>query len=129
MPWKGKKTPTISKHPHEFREKPHVRKRVHLLLHSILFLAMVLIGGLGRLVGTVFGVIFVTFIPILLDLIVSFLAQTYDPNITVYLGPMKEFVFGGLIIVFIIFEPEGLVGIWIRIRDYFKIWPLPYISG
>ena len=79
--------------------------------------------------GTVFGVIFVTLIPILLDLIVSFLAQTYDPNITVYLGPMKEFVFGGLIILFIIFEPEGLVGVWIRIRDYFKIWPLPYISG
>jgi len=101
----------------------------YLLLHSILFLAMVLIGGLGRLVGTVFGVIFVTLIPILLDLIVSFLARTYDPNVTVYLGPVKEFVFGGLIIIFIIFEPEGLVGIWIRIRDYFKIWPLPYISG
>jgi branched-chain amino acid transport system permease protein len=44
------------------------------------------------------------------------------------LGPMKELVFGGLIILFIILEPEGLVGIWIRIRDYFRIWPLPYIS-
>ncbi|MBW2364173.1 MAG: branched-chain amino acid ABC transporter permease [Deltaproteobacteria bacterium] len=101
----------------------------YLLLHSILFLAMVLIGGLGRLVGTVFGVIFITLIPILLDLIVSFLARVYDPNITMLLGPMKEFVFGGLIILFIIFEPEGLVGVWTRIRDYFKIWPLPYISG
>ncbi|MBW1869560.1 MAG: hypothetical protein JRI73_09800 [Deltaproteobacteria bacterium] len=47
---------------------------------------------------------------------------------TIYLGPVKELVFGGLIILFIIFEPDGLVGIWIRIRDYFKIWPLPYIS-
>jgi len=100
----------------------------YLLLQSILFMAMVLIGGLGRLVGTVFGVIFVTFIPVLLDLFVSFLARVYDPNITILLGPMKEFVFGGLIILFIIFEPEGLVGVWIRIRDYFKIWPLPYIS-
>ena len=33
-----------------------------------------------------------------------------------------------VIILFIILEPEGLVGIWIRIRDYFRIWPLPYIS-
>ncbi|MCJ7773833.1 MAG: branched-chain amino acid ABC transporter permease [Desulfobacterales bacterium] len=99
-----------------------------LLLHSILLLAMVMIGGLGRLVGTVFGVIFITLIPVLLDLLVSFLSRVYDPNITVLLGPMKEFVFGGLIILFIIFEPEGLVGVWIRIRDYFKIWPLPYIS-
>lgn len=101
----------------------------YMFTNSILLLAMVLVGGLGRIVGTVFGVVFVTLIPVLLDLVVSYIANVYDPNFTMYLAPMKEFVFGGLIIVFIIFEPEGLVGIWIRLRDYFKIWPLPYISG
>lgn len=97
-------------------------------LHSIIILAMVLVGGLGRLVGTVFGVIFITLVPVMLDQTVSFLAQVYDPNITIILGPVKDLVFGGLIILFIIFEPEGLVGVWIRIRDYFRIWPLPYVS-
>jgi branched-chain amino acid transport system permease protein len=101
----------------------------YTFLHSIIFLAMVLVGGLGQLVGTVFGVIFITLVPVLLDLIVSYLANVYDPNFTIYLGPMKEFVFGGLIILFIVLEPEGLVGLWIRIRDYFKIWPLPYVTG
>jgi len=100
----------------------------YTFLHSIIFLAMVLVGGLGRLVGTVFGVIFVTLVPVLLDLLVSYISQTWDPNFTIYMGPMKELVFGGLIILFIIFEPEGLVGIWIKIRDYFKIWPLPYVQ-
>jgi branched-chain amino acid transport system permease protein len=97
-------------------------------INSIIFLAMVLVGGLGRLVGTIFGVIFITLVPVLLDLIVSYIANVYDPNFTMLLGPMKELVFGGLIILFIIFEPEGLVGVWIRIRDYFRIWPLPYVS-
>ncbi|UCE53174.1 MAG: branched-chain amino acid ABC transporter permease [Desulfobacterales bacterium] len=101
----------------------------YTFLHSIIFLAMVLVGGLGRLVGTVFGVIFITLVPVLLDLIVSYIANVYDPNFTILLGPLKEFVFGGLIILFIIVEPEGLVGMWVRIRDYFKIWPLPYVSG
>jgi branched-chain amino acid transport system permease protein len=101
----------------------------YTFLHSIIFLAMVLVGGLGRLVGTVFGVIFITLVPVLLDLIVSYIANVYDPNFTILLGPLKEFIFGGLIILFIIVEPEGLVGMWIRIRDYFKIWPLPYVSG
>jgi len=100
----------------------------YVFLHSIIILAMVLVGGLGRLVGTVFGVIFITLVPVVLDLIVSYIANVYDPNFTIYLGPMKEFVFGGLIILFIILEPEGLVGMWVKIRDYFKIWPLPYIS-
>ena len=95
---------------------------------SIIFLAMVLVGGLGMLVGTVFGVIFMTLMPVLLDRGLAFIAQVYDPNVTMLLGPLKEFIFGGLIILFIIFEPEGLVGIWIRVRDYFRIWPLPYIS-
>jgi branched-chain amino acid transport system permease protein len=97
-------------------------------LNSIILLAMVLVGGLGRMVGTIFGVIFITLIPVILDLIVSYIANVYDPNFTMYLGPLKELIFGGLIILFIIFEPEGLVGIWGKIRDYFKIWPLPYIS-
>ena len=101
----------------------------YTFLHSIILLAMVLVGGLGRLVGTVFGVIFITLVPVLLDLIVSYIANVYDPNFTIVLGPLKEFVFGGLIILFIIVEPDGLVGMWIRIRDYFKIWPLPYVSG
>lgn len=101
----------------------------YTFLHSVIFLAMVLVGGLGRLVGTVFGVIFITLVPVLLDLLVSYIANAYDPNFTILLGPLKEFVFGGLIIVFIIVEPDGLVGMWVRIRDYFKIWPLPYVSG
>jgi branched-chain amino acid transport system permease protein len=100
----------------------------YVFLNSIIFLVMVLVGGLGRLVGTVFGVIFITLVPVLLDLIVSYIGRVYDPNFTIYLGPMKELVFGGLIILFILFEPEGLVGIWIKFRDYFRIWPLPYIS-
>ena len=100
----------------------------YTFLKSIEFLAMVLIGGLGSLLGTVFGVLFVTMVPEFLNVGVSILAQRYDPNITIYLGPVKDFTFGLLIILFIILKPEGLVGVWVRIRDYFRIWPLPYIS-
>jgi branched-chain amino acid transport system permease protein len=100
----------------------------YTFLKSIEYLAMVLIGGLGSILGTVFGVLFITLVPEILNVGVSLLARRYDPNLTVYLGPVKDLVFGLLIILFIIFKPEGLVGIWTRIRDYFRIWPLPYIS-
>jgi branched-chain amino acid transport system permease protein len=100
----------------------------YTFLKSIEYLAMVLIGGLGSILGTVFGVLFITLVPEILNVGVSFLARHYDPNLTIYLGPVKDLVFGLLIILFIIFKPEGLVGVWVRIRDYFRIWPLPYIS-
>ena len=67
-----------------------------MFLNSIILLSMVLIGGVSSLTGTILGVVFITFIPVVLDLIVSWLAVVYDPNVTMLLGPMKEFVFGGL---------------------------------
>jgi branched-chain amino acid transport system permease protein len=98
------------------------------LMHSVMFLAMVLVGGAGSLLGTIFGVIFVGLVPFGLDAIVSWLAVVYDPNVTIYLGPVKDLTFGLLIVLFIIFEPVGLVGVWLRLREYFRIWPLPYIA-
>ncbi len=98
------------------------------LMHSIMFLAMVLVGGAGSLLGTILGVIFVGLVPFGLDFIVSWLAVVYDPNVTIYLGPVKDLTFGLLIVLFIIFEPVGLVGVWLRFREYFRIWPLPYTS-
>ena len=44
------------------------------------------------------------------------------------LGPVKGLTFGLLIVLFIIFEPVGLVGVWVRFRESFRTWPLPYIS-
>lgn len=98
------------------------------LMHSVMFLAMVLIGGAGSILGTIFGTIFVALVPFGLDAVVSWLAVVYDPNVTIYLGPVKDLTFGLLIVLFIIFEPVGLVGVWTRFREYFRIWPLPYIS-
>jgi branched-chain amino acid transport system permease protein len=39
------------------------------------------------------------------------------------LSPMREMVFGALIIAFLIFEPHGLVEMWRRIRRFFHLWP------
>jgi branched-chain amino acid transport system permease protein len=40
-----------------------------------------------------------------------------------FLSPVREMVFGALIIAFLIFEPHGLVEIWRRIRRFFHLWP------
>ena len=101
----------------------------YTLMPSIQYLVMVLVGGLGSLAGTVFGVGFILLLPEGLNLLVSYLARHVHPDLIVFLAPAKSILFGALIVIFILFEPEGLVGAWRRFRDYFKIWPLPYISG
>ena len=46
------------------------------------------------------------------------------PGLSVF--QLNQVLFGLLIILFMIFEPLGLYGIWLRIRNYWKGWPFTY---
>ena len=96
---------------------------------SIEYLAMVIIGGMGSILGSVFGAIFLVFVPEALNWLASFLSSFAESpqEIIVLISPVKLLVLGFLIMFFIHVEPTGLAGIWRRIRDYFRIWPLPYL--
>ena len=89
---------------------------------SIFYLAAIIVGGLGSMLGTILGALFMTLVPELLRAVVSFIAQ-WAPRAVEILSPMQEMVFGLLIIAFLVFEPHGLTEIWRRVRRYFHLWP------
>jgi len=89
---------------------------------SIQYLAMVLIGGLGSVFGSILGAVFITLLPVGLSNAVDILTA-FMPGMYQLLSAFKEFVFGIVIILFLIFEPGGLAHIWINIKKYFKLWP------
>jgi len=92
---------------------------------SIQFLAMVIIGGMGSVLGSIFGAVFMTIVPELLSYITG-LVKMQAPGYEQFFIPLKEVVFGGLIIVFLIFEPHGLAEIWNRLKNVFRLWPFSY---
>ena len=89
---------------------------------SIQFLAIVIVGGLGSIKGTVYGTVFMTLVPELLKAGTG-LARAFWPTAQSYLFPLRDVVFGLLIVVFLIFEPHGLAEIWNRIKRFFSLWP------
>ena len=91
---------------------------------SIQFLAMIIVGGLGSIKGTLFGAIFVTLVPEGLRAVVQ-AATAFSPDAMSWLAPMKDIVFGAMIVGFLVFEPHGLAEIWNRIRRFFWLWPFP----
>ncbi|MEV8266129.1 branched-chain amino acid ABC transporter permease [Microbacterium sp. NPDC076911] len=97
------------------------------LFLSIDFLAVVVIGGIATISGTIIGAAFVVLVPRLLEELTAII-----PWITVSGGgvlnvfQLQTIVFGVLIILFITLEPRGLFGLWIRVRNYFKAWPFSY---
>ncbi|MBJ7356816.1 branched-chain amino acid ABC transporter permease [Nocardioides sp.] len=97
------------------------------LLLSVQFIAMVLIGGAGTVSGTIMGALFISLLPTLTRELPSYLpvisAQvTETPNIY----QLESILYGLLIVGFLLFEPRGLFGIWVRIRNYWKGWPFSY---
>jgi branched-chain amino acid transport system permease protein len=92
---------------------------------SIQYLAMVIIGGLGHVLGGIFGTIFMVLLPEVLRIPTEILSNIY-PNIFAIFGTLRELVFGLVIILFLFFEPDGLAARWHTIRGYWKLWPFSY---
>jgi branched-chain amino acid transport system permease protein len=95
---------------------------------SIDYLAMIIIGGLGSVLGSIFGAVFVTLLPIatrwLLEGVGSlFLSQADLANI---IPNLRLVIFGALIVLFLALEPEGLNRLWRNILGYFRVWPFSY---
>jgi branched-chain amino acid transport system permease protein len=95
---------------------------------SIDYLAMIIIGGLGSVLGSVLGAVFVTMLPIVLRLAMEPLAGLFfsPGEMSSVIASTRLVLFGGLIIFFLVVEPEGLNRLWRNIRNYFRVWPFSY---
>jgi len=123
------------------------------LFMSVQFIAIVLIGGAGTVAGTLMGSFFVMTLPRVVRDFTDFLqnaaagdgifrpfaealittgqgdfgivsTQAVGSGLSVF--QINVILYGLLIIGFLIFEPLGLYGIWIRVRNYWKGWPFSY---
>jgi branched-chain amino acid transport system permease protein len=92
---------------------------------SILYLAMIIVGGLGSIAGSVYGAVFMITLPALLQSFGRAFGGTF-PGFQAQLPAIQLGVFGLVIILFLIFEPRGLARIWQRTKDYFRLWPFRY---
>jgi len=92
---------------------------------SVLYLAMIIIGGLGSVTGSYLGAAFMTLLPVTLTNLGRALSRVF-PVVDTVIPFIQQGVFGLVIILFLILEPEGLNKIWKNIKDYFRLWPFSY---
>jgi len=95
---------------------------------SLWLVGVILIGGVGSMYGTIFGSLFMTLVPEALKFLFFVLAGNF-PIFTQFLDKflyVKEATFGLAIILFLLFEPNGLAYRWWQIKNYIHLWPFSY---
>ncbi len=101
----------------------------HLIM-SITFLAMVVVGGLGSIMGSIAGAALMTYLDIKLQAIQDIPA--IGPALVAFsqkymnvagMSNVAVIVYGLIMIFIVLFEPLGIFGFWIRIKRYWKTWP------
>jgi branched-chain amino acid transport system permease protein len=122
---------------------------------AIEFIAIILIGGAGTIAGALLGTFFVVLLPQNLEHFVEWMSEqasgggllagfwdffvstgTGDfgfvsdaqlaPGFPLPSSALDSVLYGSLIIIFLLFEPRGLFGIWVKVRNYWKGWPFTY---
>lgn len=116
----------------QFRVDPTEFGGTFGLFLSIQFIAIIIVGGVGTLFGSVLGAMIVGALPRLIERLSTEVDLPFvfgdqggsDGFLSVF--SLNQMLFGILIVVFLLFEPRGLAAVWLRIKAYFKSWPFSY---
>ena len=91
------------------------------LFLTIQYVAMVIIGGIGSLLGAVLGAVFVVLFPYAIEALMR--GTALADRLSSLIFAVNYAAFGAVMILFLMFEPQGLVGIWRRVQNWFLLWP------
>lgn len=89
---------------------------------SVQYIAMIVLGGIGSVFGAIAGALVFTFLTPLAELIGPFIPLVSELSS----AQQSTLIFSLVVCGFLIFEPMGVLGIWLRIKRYFQTWPFSY---
>src|SRR6267378_2502736 len=112
---------------HAFCYLGTVEPEAYSLDLSFRILFMIIIGGVGSILGAFLGAAFITPFPIFLSLASAWVNDFFGVEIShAVVSNLESIIFGGLIIFFLIVEPQGLARLWQITKEKLRLWPFPH---
>jgi branched-chain amino acid transport system permease protein len=94
---------------------------------SFQLLFMIIIGGLGSIMGSIFGAAFIVILPVFLNQALPALGSLVGVTIdTATIAHTELMIFGALIVFFLIVEPHGIARLWSTAKEKLRLWPFPH---
>ncbi|MCP4022296.1 MAG: branched-chain amino acid ABC transporter permease, partial [Desulfobacteraceae bacterium] len=107
-----------------------IEPEIFKLMMSIMFLAMVVVGGLGSMMGTITGAALLCWLDLRLRNIldIPYIGEWLEALSKSWfsingVSNIQYIIFGSIMILIMLFEPLGLYGVWLRIKKYWRTWP------
>ncbi len=92
---------------------------------SMFYLAMIIVGGLGSIMGSFLGAILITLLPYVLSDVFRSIGVPHALQGRIF--AVQYALMGFIIALFLILEPDGIVGMWRKwVRPYFELWPFKF---
>jgi branched-chain amino acid transport system permease protein len=97
------------------------------LTESILYIGMIIIGGLGTTLGPILGVVFIRLLQqVLTVMAVPWLESTFTAMPAGFATGVTPMLFGLIIVLFLILEPRGFAHRWALFKAAYRLWPFSY---
>jgi branched-chain amino acid transport system permease protein len=97
------------------------------ITESILYVGMIIIGGLGTSIGPIFGVVFIRLLQQVLTInLVPWLERTFTMFPAGFATGITPMLFGLVIVLFLILEPRGMAHRWSLFKSAYRLWPFSY---
>ncbi len=87
---------------------------------SVELIVMIVAGGLGSVPGAIFGAALIVFLNEGLHILAEYFLKT---GAVAAMVPIREFFYGGALVVFITLKPKGIFSLWKRTKSVFQQWP------
>jgi branched-chain amino acid transport system permease protein len=104
----------------------YVQAEQFTLWLSVWYLGMLIVGGMGSILGAVIGTVVIRLMQELITLVGPMIADLLPSLGGQFVFAAMNMLLGGLIMIFVIFEPRGLVYRWNIIKESYRIWPFPH---
>jgi branched-chain amino acid transport system permease protein len=95
-------------------------------MNSILYVGMIIIGGLGTTLGPILGVILIQLLDVGVTKMTPALQNAFPAMPSGFATGIAPMLFGLVIILFLIFEPRGLAHRWNLFKASYRLWPFSY---
>jgi branched-chain amino acid transport system permease protein len=95
-------------------------------MNSILYVGMIIIGGLGTTLGPILGVTLIQFLQVGVTKITPVFQNALPSLPSGFATGIAPILFGAVIILFLILEPRGIAHRWNLFKASYRLWPFSY---